>query len=230
MKEIEQKVASLVETLQLPVATNDPSLRLSRRLADASTLQQLAAARHPAPERLFKKSGLQLRRSSAGAGAGAGAGGDGDVLNESTAAADLSTTSMGGGGGDADEAETSMAIESDGLYGDDLYGGLGGDDDGVGDDDDGEAGGAADGLSDLDSAAQAAASAAEASSTTEGRLAGAAGAGAGGGRAQVFVEPPTPYEVQEPSFARLHLGMRAQQGKRATEKLLQKAKQLVMSS
>jgi len=140
--------------------------------------------------------------------------------------ASTATSAAGGGGGGGGEAadlvDASMELDSD-LYGDDLYGGLGDDvGDGQADEDDAAGGGGEGGDGEAAGGASGESTdAAQAGGLQEGFPAASAGDAFAD---PPFSEPPMPYEKQAVSYSRLQLGMRAQQGKRSTDKLVQSLK------
>ena len=191
----------------LPLPTSDVGLRLCKSMIPPDVYASLMAERHPAVAssgKITSSSSSRWRRRGRGFGE--------DDVEETTGAAAIAA-------GDDEAAELEASMETDDLYGDDLYGGLGGEDeaDGV----DVETGEGADAGEDQ-SPSLATAEGADALAPA---LSVGGANGGDGAEAVIYTEPPTVYDKQELSSARLQLLVRANAGQRQNEQLLARARQ-----
>jgi len=171
----------------------------------------LVAERHP----VVASSG-KVTSSSSSRWRRGGKGGFGDDDEEETAGAGAGSATTAG---DDEAADLEASMETDDLYGDDLYGGLGGEDDADGAD--AEAGEGDAGEDQPPSLATAEGADASAPALS----AGGAANGGDGAEAVIYTEPSTVYDKQELCNARLQLLVRANAGQRQNEQLLARARQ-----
>lgn len=199
--ELEQRIENLVATINLPSPLCDPALHLVKDFILDEKYDEVLAKRHPHVPRAARRapsSTSTLRKITAAP----------SIAVDETA--DVNEDKMAAAG-DEEAAEASM--EMDDLYGDDLYGGLAGeeDDEIAADMDDGDARG--------DDVQQV-------KEEGWGKTAVSDDVGQFSGP-MLFTEPATLYDKQEMSYARLQLMMRAQQGKGGHDKLIAKVKQIL---